>query len=271
MNTTIRGLRCACLVWGFAVAGLPLPAGAAIVIPDAVYRAELNYPPPPKRYFEAGGISVDEQWLSGGGVNLGHVTASAATGGGLLPMAAITVDLSGTGNGAIAAEGHAALTYYWAVEQISGTPRNTARVRIHTEGAVSSAVVGDADASPLYAEAIIDFIGSQSVFIAGVKRGTSFLGNSFDATFTKQVAKDTVFSTSLIAYGLANAGWDGGAGTARLDAFVDPLIEIDPEWSSASDFRMLFSSGVGVAPIPEPATYLLWACGLVALLVLRGK
>jgi hypothetical protein len=245
------------------LAGVPARA-AGVALPEARFRAQLL--DHDTRYlFEPGSIGVDEDVLSGSGRPLGHVSGSAATSDGLLPTAAIQLELSGNGTAARSEIAHAALTYYWRVEQIAGPPRSTARVRISAAGSVSSALVGDADASPLYAMAIIDFIGSQSTFVAGVNPGHPFTGNAFDSTFTKFVGKESIFSTSLVAYGLAAVGWEDGAGTARLDAFVDPLIEIDPEWSFARDFRVVFSSGIGIAPIPEPASVLLLVAGLVTL------
>jgi len=241
-----------------------LAHAAGVALPDARFRAELL--DPDTRYlFEQGSLHVDEDVVSGAGRYLGRVSGSASTTAGLLPSAAIQLELSGSGIAANSETAHAGLTYYWRVEQVAGAPRSAARVRIHVAGSVSSALVGDAGASPLYALASIDFIGSQSTFVAGVNPGHPYNGDSFDSTFTKLVAKDSIFSTSLVAYGLAGVGWEGGSGSARLDAFVDPLIEIDPEWSPAADFRVVFSSGIGVVPIPEPASALLLVAGLLAL------
>jgi hypothetical protein len=106
--------------------------------------------------------------------------------------------------------------------------------------------------------------------VAGVDPGHPYTADSFDSTFTKVVAKDSIFSTSLVASGLAAVGWDGGSGNARLDAFVDPLIEIDPEWSGAADFRLIFSNGIGIAPIPEPASVLLLVAGLLTVFARMG-
>jgi hypothetical protein len=182
----------------------------------------------------------------------------------LTPTAAISVDLSGTGHGANSADAVASLIYYWKVEQIAGPPRSMAPVRIHVEGEVSSALAGDAAAN-VFAEVVINFIGSHASFVAGAKPGDPFTGNSFNRTFTREVSTRSEFWTTLFARGTATVSHDDAPGTARLDAFADPLIEIDPAWEHASDFRVLFSSGIGVAAVPEPAAYLLWAAGLAVL------
>lgn len=245
---------------------LPMAAvGQVVVLPDAFYRADLTYPAPAQHLVGPGGLGVDAPLRSGAGVDLGHLTASAATGAGLLPTAGISIDLTGNGYAAVAGEAYAGLNYNWRVEQIGGVERSTARVKIHVLGSVSSATEADADISPLYAQASIDFIGSQSIFVAGLNPGRPYVGDAFDVTFTKVVGKDSIFSASLVAYGLAGASWHGGDGRARGDAFVDPLIEIDPDWAYAGDFRVVFSSGIGPPPIPEPATGILLALGLAGM------
>jgi hypothetical protein len=263
MKIEALGSTSICAVCSIVILALPGGVAAAMVeIPEAVYRSTLNYPPPARYLFGPGGISVDEEWLTGSGASRGHITASAGTAGGLAPFAAVSIHLTGTGVAANGADAYAGVTYYWLVEQIAGAPRSSARVLIHVEGSVSEALGGDASASE-YALVNINFVGSNAIFVAGEggPPGIPSLGESFDRTFTRLVPTNTVFSTSLVASGIANAGWHGDAGSGRLDAFADPLIQIDPDWAFADDFRVVFSSGVGV--IPEPAAVILWMAGLL--------
>lgn len=243
---------------------------AGPILPDAFYRQEFRYPRPGRYHFEEGSISMAEEVIGIGGADIGRISGSAASTGGLLPMAAIDIAVSGTGFSAIDGEAIAALSYSWAVEQIAGTPRQTARVRIHTRGGVSAVANGDAAYAPYYAMASI-WYGSWHTFVAGVNPGVPSYGDSFDQTYTPFVGVNQVFTTNLTAYALVAASWHGGAGTARADAWVDPVIEIDPGWLYADNFRVVFSRGIGVAPevapavVPEPAVSLLVGSGLAAI------
>jgi hypothetical protein len=232
-----RSVLAALCMWGIASV-----QAAVVMLPEARYQADLNFPLPAEHLPAVGSISIDRRLVTGTGVDRGHVRATAGTTDGLTPTAAISVELSGTGHGANSADAVASLIYYWKVEQVAGPPRSTAQVRIHVEGEVSSALAGDAEAS-VYAEAVIFFIGSHASFVAGMKPGVPFTGNSFDRTFTRQVSTQSEFWTTLFARGTARVSADDAPGTARMDAFADPLIEIDPAWEHASDFRVVFSSG----------------------------
>ena len=60
----------------------------------------------------------------------------------------------------------------------------------------------------------------------------------------------------------------GGAATSQvLSAFVDPVFTIDPGFSGATDYSLLFSDGIGNSPdtTPLPASLPLFATGLGAL------
>jgi hypothetical protein len=51
-------------------------------------------------------------------------------------------------------------------------------------------------------------------------------------------------------------------------AYVDPIIEIDPDFANASGYSLVFSTGIGNGVTPIPATLPLFATGLGALGVL---
>ena len=76
----------------------------------------------------------------------------------------------------------------------------------------------------------------------------------------------------VLRHRLADAGRALAALTClwRRPFSADPLIEIDPAWAFAGDFRVVFSNGIGAAPIPEPTAYVVWSTGLLLLLAARA-
>jgi hypothetical protein len=194
-------------------------------------------------------------------IGAGSLNGSASTSGSVLPMASFDLSLEGQGIG-INGGAYAALTYYWGVEQIAGAPYGSLiPVKISTAGSVSGSTSGDATIGYLYAKVILGWGGS---FEADLTNQTG--AESFNKEFTKNVYKDTQYSFGLIVRG---EGWAEDGGSVNIGGYVDPIIVIDPDWSRAGDFKLVFSAGISGQPssaaVPEPATVLLLGSGLAAI------
>lgn len=57
--------------------------------------------------------------------------------------------------------------------------------------------------------------------------------------------------------------------TLSISAWVDPRIEIAPDFARRDDFRLTFSAGV--TPVPEPSSAMLFAAGVGVILAAVGR
>jgi hypothetical protein len=67
------------------------------------------------------------------------------------------------------------------------------------------------------------------------------------------------YYVSMVAQATAMTN-GGGSGYATV--FLDPYIEIDPNFQDVSKYALQFSPGIVQVPVPEPTTTVLWLAGL---------
>lgn len=76
---------------------------------------------------------------------------------------------------------------------------------------------------------------------------------------------------SIDLYAIASSESFRRLGLAQGRAFLDPLITIDPAFADAGNFFVVVSPGAGnTAPVPEPATALLWLLAAAGAAVSRA-
>ena len=200
----------------------------------------------------------------------GSLIGSATTRGMVLPMANIDLALAGLEYG-ITGCARASIYYFWAVEQIGGDPYyGKIPVHITTAGSVSRTASGSVGLGYLYAKVSFGWDPwSYTNYEADLTGETGT--ESFNEEFTRKVYKDTQFIVGLLVQGGATNAFNGG--TVNMSGYVDPIFVIDPTWDRAKDFKLVFSEGISPQPqpVPEPATLLLIASGLMGLAGLRKK
>lgn len=239
------------------VAGLAPMIAQAVPISAASFYEEVTAYPIEKFGHSEGTLTLQES-IQG----RGSVDGWAKTTGGALPTASIDFYLSGHFPNGINGRAIATTSYSWLIEQIGGAPYySTVPVIVTTKGDVSYEAVGDVDIGFLYAKAGFNWLSQYSEFKADLTNADGGSGNmSFDESFKKFVGIGNIYSVGLTAWGHADA--DDGE-SIHFSAYVDPLIIIDPTFARASDFRVVFSEGIG--PIPLPATAWLFGSGLLGL------
>ncbi len=209
----------------------------------------------------------------------GSFHSVAWTSGGNLGTASAFVAASGTGaNPALFGWGSAntLIFYQFAVEEIVPSctippcPAIYVPVVIQANGAVSASGSGgvpDPFESLGYsagAAAQIYFSANGAVpalldsAIANSSQGT--LADQFDFIDTFDVRVDWVHNVSLRAFAHVNKSVSNDPGEGTANAFIDPIIEIDPAY--AASYRVVVSEGVSV---PEPSSALLLAVGALGL------
>lgn len=90
--------------------------------------------------------------------------------------------------------------------------------------------------------------------------------SSFNGSVTEDLYPNVVYAPSIYAEGSA------GLGNGTWFASLDPMIEIAPSFTDASDFTLEFSPNPPISPIsgvPEPSSLLMFGTALLALMGLK--
>lgn len=84
-------------------------------------------------------------------------------------------------------------------------------------------------------------------------------------TVTFEATADQVYEVDLYVSGQGQIACVGCSAVGT--AYVDPFIQIDPDFADAADFQVLISAGIGNSPptIPEPSTWVMMVVGLAGL------
>lgn len=235
----------------------------AVPVPAAGFYEEVTAYPIEKFGYNPGTLTIQES-IAGRGSAEGY----AKTTGGLLPTASMDFHLTGHDPYGINGRAIAKTGYYWSIEQVGGAPYYaTVPVMVTTSGSVSYDAVGDVKIGYLYAEAGFNWLSSYGAFKADLTNAVGPSGTeNFDQSFKKFVGIGNVYSVGLTAWGHAEA--DDGE-SIHFSAYVDPLIVIDPSFSRASDFRVVFSEGIGAVPLPP--TIWLFGSGLLGLISIARR
>lgn len=251
------------LLWSLIAA----PAGAAIVLPPATFNLMVSAESPNGGSNSAtspGTITQDS--ASAGFCNgiPGPLTAHAsatATNGQVDPS--VSVFVSTTGAGCAGGSAFAQVVYSFAVVPLPGAPAGTpVPVFIDALGQSTGEHAGGAQG---FATAHLDFPGTpafDTCLVVGC--GPS----SFQSSGPYLVEPNVATAVNLVA--LAEIPNTPGAGGDFENASVDPRIFIDPGFTFASDFKLIFSSNLATA-VPEPSSTALIGAWLVGLALYRVR
>ena len=108
--------------------------------------------------------------------------------------------------------------------------------------------------------------GAIAINCAGASFQSGFSVTAPITVESNQIGDNVQLSLSVNANTLFS-----GASSDIQSGYIDPVITIDPSFSLASEFQLVFSPGVGNSPssVPEPATIALFAIGLAGLAAFR--
>jgi len=125
--------------------------------------------------------------------------------------------------------------------------------------------LGTPQSVPLIASACNAGAGSPATVCGGLSASPSFSIASHHVVTSNEL--DNIQATIFVS---ANTLF--GAPEDHQSGFLDPVIMIDPDFSRANEFQIIFSSGVGnVAAIAEPTTLALLGSGLFGLGMVRRR
>jgi hypothetical protein len=180
-------------------------------------------------------------------VGQGHAVMHAATTGGALPTATVSISTDSFES----ASASARVEFHFAVEQIVAGSLVSVPIVVTSAGDADVGVDGS-DGAIAYAR--IDVTG------AGETRTTACAppenwgsancaGDPFDAILHTSALPGGVLTVTIEAFASGGPGASGGSLAAS--ASVDPIVAIDPAFARRDEFRLVFSDGVN--PVPEPS------------------
>ena len=187
------------------------------------------------------------------------------------PLSEIAATSSATGIGTSAISG--SLSYQFRIEDASGVwdPANQLFVPtiVSYKGSVSTTIPSNSGATSYFNIAGTDFSESYQVVTGAFPSAThelngfpdpTFSGTSFDERKTYSIIANTFNRIDILA--TATVTHDG-----YTTAFIDPFIQIDPNFVDADKYHIVLSPGIDnfVARVPLPAALLMFSTGLLGL------
>lgn len=159
--------------------------------------------------------------------------------------------------------GRSSAELQYSVQVIGPTP--TVKVQVAVAGGVAgSSSLGGTAGDPFHGFAMKSYWSlkdpaSATVFEGGIV--TPALQGSFSDAFNRvvelEMAVNDIYRVSLIA--------DAGARSGSASAFIDPVFSLAP--GVGDGYLFVLSEGIGNAPVPELAPFVLLASGLLVLAV----
>jgi len=258
----MRLRRLALIAAGCAVSQIdPAPARAGIMLLPARFDEVLDQV---YRGAQADPESFDDV-VDGG---QGHAVMHAATTGGALPTAAVSI----TADSFESASASARVDFQVAVEQIVAGSLVAVPIVVTSAGDASVTVDGSGGALAAARITVTGAGETRTTACAPPENypGAECGGEPFDATLDVAALPGAVLTVTIEA--LASGGPGASGGSLAASASVDPIVAIDPAFPRRDEFRLVFSAGVN--PVPEPtagAGALAAIAGVLALDLLQSS
>jgi len=178
----------------------------------------------------------------------GHAIEHAATTGGALPTAEVTI----TANSFESAHASARVEFQFAVEQIIAGPLVLVPILVTGAGDAAVSVEGTDGAIAFSRIAVTGAGETRTTACAPPENwgGAELcVGDPFAVMLHVPTLPGGVLTVTIEAFASGGPGPSGGSLAAS--AWVDPIVAIDPAFARRDEFRLVFSEGVN--PVPEPS------------------
>ena len=249
---------------------LPLQAGAVVITPDSIVLADPRFLTS-VRSSAPGGLQDFAESRNAGTISVenGSVSFDAE----LQPSPHMRGDASAPAvNGSGFAYGQ--MSYQF---EIAGPAGTSVPVKFFASGSVTPAL-----ATTNYATLTLtdDQTGSRVLSRSACNTSTPGycegqgleLNPSFSISDNLVLLSGRIYDISLL---LSVSAFNNGSGPDVQSGNIDPVITIDPSFSFANQFTLVFSPGVGnsalSANIPEPSTALILASGIAGVAIARSR
>lgn len=222
----------------FAMAS-PAPARGQVTPPASVFAETAAVRTPPGDEIVGGRstsvpetVAVDRQWQQGGVTFQGVARAAASPG--TTPHADAQGHVSGNGPGTV--DAGVTIVYGFVVESNGPVAVPFVPVTVTMRGEASASPLGTASAG------VSGPLGALSATVyADGPRWAGFAG-----TARHLIAPGTVLTFSLGAGGRVT----GGNGTSEFQAVADPVLQVDPCFPAAADYRVVLNDDLFPAGFP---------------------